>query len=84
MKRIITFLLLTFIAVSSYAQPNRAEVTYIGNAGFMINIGDKKILVDALFKGFAGDYEIPQEVQDKLTLAQAPFDDVDLILVTHA
>ena len=27
---------------------------------------------------------MPQEVQEKLTLAQAPFDDVDLILVTHA
>jgi len=84
MKRIITILLLTIIAVSSYAQANRAEVTYIGNAGFLINIGDKKILIDALFRGFEGSYELPEEVQEKLTLAQAPFDDVDLILVTHA
>ena len=62
----------------------RVEITYVGNAGFLINIGDKKILIDALFKGFKGNYILPQKVQDKLTLAQAPFDDVDLILVTHA
>ncbi len=84
MKRIIIFLLLTFIAVSSHAQPGRTGVTYVGNAGFMINIGDKKILIDALFTGFEGSYQLPQEVQEKLRLAQAPFDDVDLIIVTHA
>jgi len=83
-KAIILVLILSYIAVSSYAQQDKVEVTYIGNSGFMINIGDKKILIDALFKGFAGDYELPQEVQEKLTLAQAPFDNVDLILVTHA
>lgn len=63
---------------------SKVMVTHVGNSGFLINIGDKKILIDALFKGFKGDYELPQEIQDKLTLAQAPFDDVDLILVTHA
>ncbi len=60
------------------------SVTYVGNAGFLISIGDKKILIDALFKGFEGHYEIPEQIQKKLTLAQAPFNDVDLILVTHA
>ncbi|MBT4410825.1 MAG: MBL fold metallo-hydrolase [Bacteroidetes bacterium] len=83
-KAVIIFLFLSYISVSSYAQQKETEVTYVGNSGFLIKIGDKKILIDALFKGFAGSYELPQEVQDKLTLAQAPFDDVDLILVTHA
>ena len=83
-KAVIIFLFLSYISVSSYAQQKETEVTYVGNSGFLIKIGDKKILIDALFKGFAGSYELPKEVQDKLTLAQAPFDDVDLILVTHA
>ncbi len=61
----------------------KAQITYVGNSGFLIKIGDKKILIDALFKGFKGQYNLPQKVQDKLTLAQALFDDVDLILVTH-
>lgn len=60
------------------------SITYVGNAGFLIHIGDKKILIDALFKGAPGSYEIPQDIQQKLKLAQEPFDKVDLILVTHA
>lgn len=83
-KTIIIFLLVSHITISAYAQQKQVDVTYIGNSGFLINIGDKKILIDALFKGFKGNYELPQEVQDKLTLAQAPFNNVDLILVTHA
>jgi len=76
--------MLCYINVSTYAQQDKVEVTYVGNAGFLINIGDKKILIDALFKGFQGNYEVPQEIQNKLTNTQAPFDGVDLILVTHA
>lgn len=60
------------------------SVTYVGNAGFLISIGDKRILIDALFEGFEGHYKLPKQIQEKLTLAQDPFDDVDLILVTHA
>ncbi len=66
------------------AQQKQVEVTYVGNAGFLINTGEKKILIDALFKGFEGSYNLPQSIQEKLSLAQAPFDDVDLIIVTHA
>jgi L-ascorbate metabolism protein UlaG (beta-lactamase superfamily) len=57
----------------------QVEVTYIGNAGFMITVGDKKILVDALYEG----NPIPREVADLLETAQPPFNDVDLILATH-
>ncbi len=83
-KAILLVLLLGYMTVSAHAQHSKVDVTYVGNAGYLINIGDKKILIDALFKGFAGNYELPQEVQLKLTNAQPPFDDVDLILVTHA
>lgn len=83
-KAIIIFLLLSYFTVSSFAQQKKIDVTYVGNAGFLIEIGNKKILIDALFKGFEGDYNLPQDIQDKLTSAKAPFNDVDLILVTHA
>jgi L-ascorbate metabolism protein UlaG (beta-lactamase superfamily) len=56
------------------------EVTFIGNAGFMITIGDKKILIDALVERPA----IPGEVAVPLETAQGPFEDVDLILATHS
>ena len=83
-KAIIIFLLLSYFTVSSFAQQKNIDVTYVGNSGFLIEIGDNKILIDALFKGFKGAYNLPQEIQSKLSLAQAPFNDVDLILVTHA
>lgn len=83
-KTIIIFLLISYISVSANAQQKPLEVTYVGNAGFLIQIGEKKILIDALFKGFEGGYQLPEQIQEKLMLAQAPFDDVDLILVTHA
>jgi L-ascorbate metabolism protein UlaG (beta-lactamase superfamily) len=52
---------------------------YVGNAGFMITVGDKKILVDALFRG----EPIPRAVAELLDAAAPPFDNVDLILATH-
>lgn len=59
------------------------KVTYVGNAGFLITAGDKKILVDAIFRGLGG-YSMPPEVRDSLFNAQPPFDAVDLILATHS
>ena len=41
-KAIIIFLLLSYIVVSTYAQKEKVGVTYVGNAGFLINIGDIK------------------------------------------
>ncbi len=60
------------------------RVTYVGNAGFLIAIDDKKILIDALFSGFPGGYILPQEIQDKMALGQPPFDGIDLVLATHS
>lgn len=59
-------------------------VTYVGNSGFMITAGDKKILIDGLFGGLeAGDYALPADELDLLLKAQPPFDGIDLILATH-
>lgn len=59
------------------------QVTFVGNSGFLITVGDKKILIDALFAGFEGAYALPQDVQEVLVNARPPFDDIDLILATH-
>lgn len=67
---------------SAGAQP--LQVTYVGNAGFLVRMAKKKILIDGCFRGFAGSYQLPQEIQEKLAKAQAPFDDIDVILATHA
>ena len=63
---------------------NEVRVTFVGNAGFLITVNDKKILIDALFSGFPGDYILPREIQDKLALGLPPFDNIDLVLATHS
>jgi L-ascorbate metabolism protein UlaG (beta-lactamase superfamily) len=69
------------VATSSSGE---VRVTYVGNAGFLITVGDHKILIDAMFDGFPGGYRLPANVKDALVNAQPPFDGVDLILVTHS
>lgn len=64
--------------------PNQTTVTYVGNSGFLVTIGENKILIDGIFTGFAPEYIQPTEVQDLIANARPPFDNIDLILVTHA
>jgi hypothetical protein len=55
-----------------------AIVTFLGNSGFLITVGDKKVLIDALRSG------MPTRVREQLTSAKPPFNDVDLVLATHS
>lgn len=71
-------------AYAAQMHANEVRVTFVGNAGFLITVNDKKILIDALFSGFAGDYTLPREIQDKLAHGLPPFDNIDLVLATHS
>jgi L-ascorbate metabolism protein UlaG (beta-lactamase superfamily) len=70
--------------VDTEAGQSTVEVTYIGNEGFMIRCADKKILIDALIPqnpyGYVGP---PPAVAKKMIQAEAPFDGIDLVLVSH-
>ena len=70
---------------AAVAAPSAIEVTYVANEGFLIEIGGKKILIDALFYDESIDWcHVPDaDARERLETARAPFDDVDLILVTH-
>lgn len=59
------------------------KITYVGNSGFMITVGDKKVLIDALYEAFEHGYQIPPAVMESLMNATPPFDNIDLILATH-
>jgi L-ascorbate metabolism protein UlaG (beta-lactamase superfamily) len=70
-----------------WLSPIRSEavtIQYIANEGFLISSGKQKVLIDALFREGFGRYLTPARgVRTKLTKASPPFDDVNLILVTH-
>ena len=60
-----------------------ATVTYVGNSGFLIHAGGRKLLIDAAIDGFPGRYVVPASVQEPLLAGRPPFDGIDLVLVTH-
>lgn len=60
------------------AKSDQIRIVHIANQGYLIEIGDKKILVDALHLGVSSD------LMAKMTNAEAPFDKVDLILATQS
>jgi L-ascorbate metabolism protein UlaG (beta-lactamase superfamily) len=53
------------------------RVTYVFNAGFLITVGDRRVLIDAIYEGY------PEGVLKPILESQPPFDGVDLILATH-
>lgn len=59
-------------------------LTYVANMGVLVSAGDTKVLVDALFERPNPEYRAPApETLDKIMKGEAPFDGVDLVLVTH-
>jgi L-ascorbate metabolism protein UlaG (beta-lactamase superfamily) len=71
--------------ISAINSKNKAKVTYLSCEGFMIESKKKKILVDALYED--SDIEwydlISAETKTNLENGLAPFDNVNLIAVTH-
>ena len=58
------------------------RITYICNDGFIIAAGGRKILIDALFHD---SQNVCQADSDETAQsAQPPFDDADLVLISHA
>jgi L-ascorbate metabolism protein UlaG (beta-lactamase superfamily) len=67
------------------AEPNATlEITYIANEGVLIASGDKQVLIDGLHREYEPDYPfLPMAERNKIETAQAPFDKIDLVLVSH-
>jgi len=60
------------------------KLTYVANMGVLVSSGETKVLIDALFDKPNPDYRAPApEMLDKIMKGEAPFDGVDLVLVTH-
>lgn len=85
----MTALLLTLL--TAFASPAAAgpagdsvRVTYVGNEGFLIETGGKKVLIDALYRAGVSGYVVhTPEVRKLLEQGLPPFDNLDLILATH-
>ncbi|HEX6048788.1 MAG TPA: MBL fold metallo-hydrolase [Gemmatimonadaceae bacterium] len=60
------------------------SITFLANEGVMLSSGTKTVLIDALFQNYGPGFAVPADsTQAALASARAPFDSVDLVLVTH-
>jgi len=63
---------------------NGFSVTYIANEGVLISSGQKQVLIDGLFRAYKPDYAFPPPtLLSTLESARAPYNEIDLILVSH-
>ena len=87
MKRTSAFILfglLFSLNLFSQSTEYKIDVTYIANAGFLIESGGKKVLIDALFKNGWNTYLVPSDtVVSKIIKQQIPFTNANLKLITH-
>jgi len=84
--------LLAFLVISASALPTVGSagsaspitLTPIANSGVLVAAGGSKVLIDALFDKPNPEYRAPAaDLIDKMMKGAAPFDGVDLVLVTH-
>jgi L-ascorbate metabolism protein UlaG (beta-lactamase superfamily) len=87
---LIYILFLGFISIAwertinSNLEGSFIEVTFIANEGVLITAHGKKILIDALFDNPNPSYAAPpKDILERMLAGRAPFDNVDLVLVTH-
>ncbi len=61
------------------------EVTYLGNTGLLVDYLDLQVLFDPFFHNHYNHYQlVPTETRKSIFDQQAPFDSVEMILVSHA
>jgi L-ascorbate metabolism protein UlaG (beta-lactamase superfamily) len=64
--------------------PTTLEITYIANEGVLVSSGDRQVLIDGLHREYQPAYAfLPPAQREKIETAKVPFDQIDLILVSH-
>ena len=83
----VTTMVLLIVApsVRSQASFDACRITYVANEGFLIETKHHRVLVDALFGNIEGDWcdQPTDSVANLMLEGIAPFDKIDVVLVTH-
>jgi len=79
------FFLIAFSFVNTLSSESDAvTVTYVANEGVLIQSGSKQVLIDALHKPYLSEYlATPQKILDTMMANRPPFEDIELLLVSH-
>jgi L-ascorbate metabolism protein UlaG (beta-lactamase superfamily) len=83
MRKATLLMAICILSISLNAQKS-VDITYVANDGFLISNGTESILIDALFDQSYGRFDVPSEqLRTEITEGKAPFNKIDLYLVTH-
>lgn len=87
--RIFLVLVITLFTVcisELFAQgpQNKLQITYVANEGYLLQTPRHKLLIDAIFTESYGIFDVPgKDTIDAILNGRAPFDNVDMCLLTH-
>ena len=71
-------------ASASASADTTLVITYVANEGVLISSGDKQVLIDGLHREYKPAYAfLPDAERSLIETASAPFDSIDLVLVSH-
>src|SRR5262245_18452122 len=71
-------------ALSKPLPPKAVTVRYVANEGVLIASGGKQVLIHGLHRQYKPDYLFPPpEMQAVLENARAPYDAINILLVSH-
>lgn len=91
MKSLVSVLIVVSFFISSInaiadekENVKTARVTYIANSGFIVKVGDHKVMFDGLFQNGMNRYLEPDEQTVSLMKnGLAPFDDIELVFISN-
>ena len=70
-------------AAAPLSQKTTLEITYVANEGVLISSGGRQVLIDGLHREYETYAVMPAAERERIEAAKAPFDKIDLILVSH-
>lgn len=84
MKSILIFVFAVNLICSICVGQQKVDITYIANSGFLIETGNKSIIIDGLFKQGWDTYLTPSDsLVSDIVNQKKPFENSNLMLITH-
>lgn len=79
------YLLILIITLSGFTnQKKELKITYLANCGFLYEGDKSKVLIDPFGTKFGKTFFLPsKETKTNIIKGNVPFDDIDLLLITH-
>lgn len=79
------YLLLLIFTLSGFTnQKKELKITYLANCGFLYEAGNSKVLIDPFGTKYGKMFYLPsKETKSNIINGNIPFDDIDLLLITH-